>query len=154
MPSRKLRRSFLTCSRYNRISATSNLGYSADLSNVVLLLSRFTWIWQFQLRPKEKFWTTLKARFAFVLSTFLVGLCFCVRTCLLKDIFCLVVLMEMSVQVSNAVTNVQSGTTALQNAKKHQKSSRKWMCIAIIILLIIVAVIVVGVIKPWKSGNS
>lgn len=64
------------------------------------------------------------------------------------------VLMEMSVQVSNAVTNVQSGTTALQSAKKHQKSSRKWMCIAIIILLIIVAVIVVGVIKPWKSGNS
>lgn len=62
--------------------------------------------------------------------------------------------MEMSVQVSNAVTNVQSGTTALQSAKKHQKSSRKWMCIAIIILLIIVAVIVVGVIKPWKSGNS
>ncbi|KAH9793091.1 Syntaxin-132 [Citrus sinensis] len=64
------------------------------------------------------------------------------------------ILDNIESQVSNAVTNVQSGTTALQSAKKHQKSSRKWMCIAIIILLIIVAVIVVGVIKPWKSGNS
>ncbi|KAM7498276.1 hypothetical protein LguiA_022690 [Lonicera macranthoides] len=57
-------------------------------------------------------------------------------------------------QVSNAVDHVQSGTTALQKAKKLQKSSRKWMCIAIIILLIIVAIIVVGVIQPWKSGNG
>ncbi|KAA8524593.1 hypothetical protein F0562_011016 [Nyssa sinensis] len=57
-------------------------------------------------------------------------------------------------QVSNAVDHVQSGTTALQNAKKLQRNSRKWMCIAIIILLIIVAVIVLGVIKPWKSSKG
>ncbi|KAK4484849.1 hypothetical protein RD792_007449 [Penstemon davidsonii] len=57
-------------------------------------------------------------------------------------------------QVTNAVDHVQSGTTALQNAKKLQRKSRKWMCIAIIILLIIVAVIVVGVLKPWKNGNG
>ncbi|XP_059661058.1 syntaxin-132-like [Cornus florida] len=55
-------------------------------------------------------------------------------------------------QVSNAVDHVQSGTTALQSAKKLQRNSRKWMCIAIIILLIVVAIIVLGVIKPWKSG--
>lgn len=58
------------------------------------------------------------------------------------------------VQVANAVNHVQSGTTALQNAKKLQKNSRKWMCIAIIILLIIIAVIVIGVVKPWKSSKG
>ncbi|XP_058077385.1 syntaxin-132 [Magnolia sinica] len=56
-------------------------------------------------------------------------------------------------QVSSAVDHVQSGTTALQKAKKLQKSSRKWMCIAIIILLLIVVITVVAVIKPWiKKG--
>lgn len=57
-------------------------------------------------------------------------------------------------QVTSAVDHVQRGTTVLQNAKKLQKNSRKWMCIAIIILLVIVAVIVVGVIQPWKSSNG
>ncbi|KAM7270341.1 hypothetical protein ACFE04_029555 [Oxalis oulophora] len=64
------------------------------------------------------------------------------------------ILDNIESQVSNAVTSVQSGTTALQTAKKLQKNSRKWMCIAIIILLIIVAVIVVGVLKPWKSNKG
>ncbi|XP_031250106.1 syntaxin-132-like [Pistacia vera] len=57
-------------------------------------------------------------------------------------------------QVSSAVDHVQSGNTALQKAKKLQKSSRKWMCIAIIILLIIVAIIVVAVIKPWVNHKG
>ncbi|WJX73867.1 hypothetical protein P8452_57598 [Trifolium repens] len=57
-------------------------------------------------------------------------------------------------QVNNAVDHVQRGTTALQSAKKLQKNSRKWMCIAIMILLVIVAIIVVGVLKPWKSNNG
>ncbi|CAH8319653.1 unnamed protein product [Eruca vesicaria subsp. sativa] len=57
-------------------------------------------------------------------------------------------------QVSNLVDHVQSGNTALQRAKSLQKSSRKWMCIAIIILLIVVAVIVVGVLKPWQNKNA
>ncbi|XP_044497975.1 syntaxin-132-like [Mangifera indica] len=57
-------------------------------------------------------------------------------------------------QVSRAVDHVQSGNTALQKAKKLQKSSRKWMCIAILILLIIVAIIVVSVIKPWVSNKG
>lgn len=56
--------------------------------------------------------------------------------------------------VSNAIDHVQSGTVALQKAKKLQKNSRKWMCIAIIILLLIVVVIVVAVIQPWKSSSS
>jgi syntaxin 1B/2/3 len=49
---------------------------------------------------------------------------------------------------------VQQGNTALQKAKKLQKNSRKWRCIAIIILLIIVAIIVVAVIKPWSSNKG
>eukprot|EP00262_Sarcandra_glabra_P019025 TRINITY_DN7016_c0_g1_i1.p1 TRINITY_DN7016_c0_g1~~TRINITY_DN7016_c0_g1_i1.p1 ORF type:complete len:308 (-),score=73.52 TRINITY_DN7016_c0_g1_i1:215-1138(-) len=57
-------------------------------------------------------------------------------------------------QVSSAVDHVQSGTVALQKAKKLQKSSRKWMCIAIIILLIIVIIIIVAVIQPWKSSSK
>ncbi|KAF8391497.1 hypothetical protein HHK36_023802 [Tetracentron sinense] len=61
---------------------------------------------------------------------------------------------NIETQVTNAVDHVQSGTTALKKAKKLQKSSRKWMCVAMIILLIIVAVIVVGVIQPWKSGKG
>ncbi|XP_022883002.1 syntaxin-132-like [Olea europaea var. sylvestris] len=56
--------------------------------------------------------------------------------------------------VSSAVDHVQSGNVALQKAKSLQKSSRKWMCIAILILLIIVAIIVVGVFKPWKSNKG
>lgn len=57
-------------------------------------------------------------------------------------------------QVSSAVDHVSSGNTALQKAKKLQRNSRKWMCIAIIILLIIVAIIVVAVIKPWNSNKG
>ncbi|KAI9176255.1 hypothetical protein LWI28_002120 [Acer negundo] len=64
------------------------------------------------------------------------------------------ILDNIESQVANAVTSVQTGTSALQNAKKLQRNSRKWMCIAIIILLLIVAVIVVGVLKPWKSGKA
>ncbi|KAG7018148.1 putative syntaxin [Cucurbita argyrosperma subsp. argyrosperma] len=56
--------------------------------------------------------------------------------------------------VTSAVDHVQQGNTALQKAKKLQKNSRKWMCIAIIILLIIVVVVVVGVLKPWNSGKG
>lgn len=54
-------------------------------------------------------------------------------------------------QVTNAVDHVQSGTTALQNARKLQKSSRKCMCIAIILLLLIVAIIILSVVQPWKN---
>lgn len=57
-------------------------------------------------------------------------------------------------QVSSAVDHVQSGTTALQKAKKLQKNSRKWMCIAIMILLIIVAIIVLAVVKPWANNSK
>ncbi|KAI4350350.1 hypothetical protein L6164_004812 [Bauhinia variegata] len=57
-------------------------------------------------------------------------------------------------QVSSAVDHVQQGNNALIKAKKLQKNSRKWMCIAIIILLIVVIITVVGVIKPWGNKNG
>jgi syntaxin 1B/2/3 len=48
----------------------------------------------------------------------------------------------------------RNGSCALQKAKKLQRNSRKWMCIAIIILLIIVAIIVVTVLKPWNNNKG
>ncbi|KAK7315577.1 hypothetical protein VNO77_34133 [Canavalia gladiata] len=57
-------------------------------------------------------------------------------------------------QVSSAVDHVQQGNNALHKAKKLQKNSRKWMCIAIMILLIVVIIIVVSVIKPWVNKNG
>lgn len=56
--------------------------------------------------------------------------------------------------VSSAVDHVQSGNTALQKAKKLQRNSRKWTCMAIMILLIIVVVVVVGVLKPWTTNKG
>ncbi|XP_050370705.1 syntaxin-132 [Argentina anserina] len=61
---------------------------------------------------------------------------------------------NIETQVSSAVDHVQQGNTALHKAKKLQKNSRKWMCIAILILLIIVVIIVVAVLKPWSSNNG
>ncbi|ONM51489.1 Syntaxin 132 [Zea mays] len=58
---------------------------------------------------------------------------------------------NIETHVSNATNHIQQGVSALQNAKKLQKNSRKWMCYAIILLLVIVAVIVVAVIQPWKK---
>ncbi|URE19726.1 3' exoribonuclease family, domain 2 [Musa troglodytarum] len=63
------------------------------------------------------------------------------------------ILDNIESQVLGAVDHVQSGTVALQKAKKLQKNSRKWMCIAIIILLLIVIIIVIAVIKPWSKGG-
>ncbi|KAG6385161.1 hypothetical protein SASPL_153989 [Salvia splendens] len=58
------------------------------------------------------------------------------------------------VQVTNAVDHVQSGTTALQNARKLHKGSRKCMCIAIIILLVIGVIIVVMFIIWSNHGKT
>lgn len=78
--------------------------------------------------------------------------CVCVHIATMWQWLVWCVLMGIGVQVTNAVDHVQRGNTALQNAKKLQKNSRKWMCIAIIILLLIVAIVVVGVLHPWKSS--
>lgn len=53
-------------------------------------------------------------------------------------------------QVARSVDYVQSGTTALQDAKQLQKKTRKLMCCAIIIVLIVALVIVLAVVRPWQ----
>ncbi|KAL8132189.1 hypothetical protein AgCh_007908 [Apium graveolens] len=58
---------------------------------------------------------------------------------------------NIETHVSNAVDHVQSGNKALLKAKSLRKSTRKWMCIAILILLIVI-VVVVGVLHPWKKS--
>jgi syntaxin 1B/2/3 len=57
-----------------------------------------------------------------------------------------------SAQVTSADEHIKTGTNFLQKAKKLQKNTRKWTCIAIIILLIIVLVIILSL-KPWNWGK-
>ncbi|GAB4825148.1 hypothetical protein Ancab_008023 [Ancistrocladus abbreviatus] len=59
---------------------------------------------------------------------------------------------NIEIQVSKAINHVQTGTVALQIAKKHQKSSRKWIFLVVTILLVAAAVIVVSILHPWKKG--
>ncbi|XP_019088906.1 PREDICTED: putative syntaxin-131 [Camelina sativa] len=56
--------------------------------------------------------------------------------------------------VSSVVDHVQSQNNNLAKAVKNQKSSRKWMCIAILILLIIIIITVISVLKPWTQKNG
>ncbi|MED6206474.1 hypothetical protein PIB30_026940 [Stylosanthes scabra] len=63
-------------------------------------------------------------------------------------------LNNIETQVLGAVDHVQQGNTALNKAKKLQRKSRKWMCIAILIFLIIVIIIVASVIKPWLAKKQ
>nr|GEV74375.1 syntaxin-132-like [Tanacetum cinerariifolium] len=58
---------------------------------------------------------------------------------------------NIETHVSSALDHVQSGNKALQNVKKLQKKSRKWMCWTVIILLIVIAIVLVGVLTPWQS---
>lgn len=63
------------------------------------------------------------------------------------------VISGLCLQVSRSVEYVQSGTTALQDAKQLQKKTRKWMCCAIILLLVTAAVIVL-VVRGWAGSIS
>ena len=53
-------------------------------------------------------------------------------------------------KVSKSVEYVSSGTTALVEAKRFKKGTRKLMCCGLAILVIIIVIIVIVVIKPWK----
>ncbi|XP_028761234.1 syntaxin-132-like [Neltuma alba] len=64
------------------------------------------------------------------------------------------ILNNIESQVSTAVDHVQQGNNALVKAKKSQKSSRKWMCIAIIILLVVVAIVLASVLRPWSDRRG
>ncbi|KAG6750729.1 hypothetical protein POTOM_045238 [Populus tomentosa] len=54
--------------------------------------------------------------------------------------------------VLNASHYVKDGTKELKSAKGYQKSSRKWMCIGIILLLIIILVIVIPIATSFSHS--
>ena len=54
--------------------------------------------------------------------------------------------------VLHASHYVKDGTKDLQTAKKYQRSSRKWMCIGIILLLILILVIVIPIATSLSSS--
>lgn len=56
---------------------------------------------------------------------------------------------DIEANVDRANSYVQRGTVQLQQARKHQKNTRKWTCFAIILLLIIILVIVLSL-HPWS----
>ncbi|KAL5999221.1 hypothetical protein ACLOJK_040671 [Asimina triloba] len=53
---------------------------------------------------------------------------------------------DIESQVARANSFVRGGTQQLQTARRHQKNTRKWTCIAIIILLIIILIIVLPIV--------
>lgn len=59
---------------------------------------------------------------------------------------------DIESQVGKARSFVERGREQLQVARNHQKSSRKWTCIGIIIVLVIILVIVVPIVV--KNTNK
>ncbi|KAJ7295877.1 hypothetical protein O6H91_09G075200 [Diphasiastrum complanatum] len=57
-------------------------------------------------------------------------------------------------QVNRASSFVMTGTTHLHTAKAHQRSSRKWMCIGIVLLLILIIIIVVPIVTSLKRKST
>ncbi|XAR57364.1 hypothetical protein NMG60_11025484 [Bertholletia excelsa] len=54
--------------------------------------------------------------------------------------------------VMNAAHYVADGTKNLKTAKKYQRSSRKWMCIGIILLLILVLVVIIPIATSFSNS--
>ncbi|CAF2082048.1 unnamed protein product [Brassica napus] len=59
---------------------------------------------------------------------------------------------EIEHHVMNASHYVKDGAKELNTAKKHQRSSRKWMCIGIIVLLLIILVVIIPIITSFTSS--
>ncbi|KAL3825712.1 hypothetical protein ACJIZ3_021741 [Penstemon smallii] len=57
---------------------------------------------------------------------------------------------DIESQVNRANSFVRGGTQQLTEARKSQKSTRKWTCIAIVILLIIILIVVLSL-RPWET---
>ncbi len=56
-------------------------------------------------------------------------------------------------QVNNAANYVASGTGQLKTAKNHQRNTRKWVCIGIILLLLLILLVVVPVAKSIHDAE-
>ncbi|KAJ0013826.1 hypothetical protein Pint_20235 [Pistacia integerrima] len=54
--------------------------------------------------------------------------------------------------VMNASHYVKDGTKELKTAKNYQKSSRKWMCVGVILLLLIILLIIIPVATSFSSS--
>jgi syntaxin 1B/2/3 len=54
-------------------------------------------------------------------------------------------LNDIESHVAHASSFVRRGTVELESARKYQKSSRKWMCIAILASIVLIAVLVLPV---------
>ncbi|XP_068658526.1 syntaxin-related protein KNOLLE-like [Aristolochia californica] len=54
--------------------------------------------------------------------------------------------------VINAANYVKNGTKNLKTAKEYQRSSRKWMCIGLILLLILILVVVIPIATSFHSS--
>lgn len=63
-------------------------------------------------------------------------------------------LNDIESHVGRAASFVRRGTDQLQTARKHQKNTRKWTCIAIILLLIIVLAIVLPIVLNATKKNN
>eukprot|EP01018_Ginkgo_biloba_P012893 Gb_39853 [translate_table: standard] len=61
-------------------------------------------------------------------------------------------LNDIEYHVTHAAEYVEHGTKQLRTAKKHQRSSRKWMCIGIMLLLILILIIVIPIATSIKKS--
>lgn len=59
-------------------------------------------------------------------------------------------LNNIEAQVNRSSSYVERGTTHLRVAKQHQRSKRKWTCIAIILLIILLLIIIIPVLISNK----
>uniref|UniRef100_J3LTI4 t-SNARE coiled-coil homology domain-containing protein n=2 Tax=Oryza brachyantha TaxID=4533 RepID=J3LTI4_ORYBR len=61
---------------------------------------------------------------------------------------------DIETHVGRARSFVDRGREQLQVARKHQKSTRKWTCIAIIILLVLILVVVLPIVLKFVNNNN
>ncbi|CAM6086335.1 unnamed protein product [Calypogeia fissa] len=59
-------------------------------------------------------------------------------------------LNDIESQVNRAHSYVERATTQLHVAKKHQRNSRKWTCIAIILILILILIVLLPILHSLK----
>mmetsp|Transcript_16013 Transcript_16013/g.39358 ORF Transcript_16013/g.39358 Transcript_16013/m.39358 type:complete len:328 (-) Transcript_16013:67-1050(-) len=61
---------------------------------------------------------------------------------------------NIETQVAKSVEYVHKGNKALVQARKYQKSARKWMCCTLIIFMCIACAILLPVMQPWADGAA
>jgi syntaxin 1B/2/3 len=59
-------------------------------------------------------------------------------------------LNNIEAQVNRSASYVERGNTHLAVAKRHQRNTRKWTCIGILLLIVVIAIIVFPILKSTK----